>query len=85
MSQRGTASVSGAYLEFQAAVLKALPRDIPVELALEWANNGEALARVLSDTLITSAYEQFYSVPVEVDKLHERIRRARTAPGPGHF
>lgn len=47
MPQRGTASVTGAYLEFQAAVLKALPRELKDELALAWAKNGEALEKVL--------------------------------------
>ncbi|GEM_PF-5692673 len=48
MSNRGTVSVSGAYVELQTAVLKALPRNIEDEVALNWANNGEALTRFLS-------------------------------------
>lgn len=44
----GTALLSGAYIEFQAAVLKALPRDINDEAALDWANNGEKLTNFLS-------------------------------------
>ena len=48
---RGTASISGAYVEFQAAVLKALPRDIDLDVALGWTRNGESLARVLKDAL----------------------------------
>lgn len=48
---RGTASISGAYVEFQAAVLKALPRDIDPDVALGWTRNGESLARVLKDAL----------------------------------
>lgn len=49
----GTASsVRGPYVELQAAVLKALPRDIDDTLALKWANNGEALERGLREMLI---------------------------------
>jgi hypothetical protein len=47
-------SVRGPYVELQAAVLKALPRDIDDDLALSWANNGEALARGLREMLISS-------------------------------
>ncbi|MBU1015223.1 hypothetical protein KKI17_02190 [Patescibacteria group bacterium] len=52
MPERGTASVSGAYVELQAAVLKALPRDIEDDLALNWARNGEALTTMLRQGLV---------------------------------
>lgn len=48
MSNHGTASVSGAYIEFQAAVFKALPREIDDAVALDWAQNGEELTQFLS-------------------------------------
>lgn len=51
MRKRGTASISGAYIEFQAAVLKALPRDINPDVAFGWTQNGESLARVLREAL----------------------------------
>ncbi|MBI2175392.1 MAG: hypothetical protein HYU35_01525 [Parcubacteria group bacterium] len=51
-TKHGTASlVTGSYVEFQAAVLRALPRDINPDVALGWAQNGESLARVLRETL----------------------------------
>lgn len=52
MTKHGTASVTGNYVEFQAAVLRALPRDIDSEVALEWANNGLRLACVLREALV---------------------------------
>lgn len=51
MRKRGTASVSGAYVEFQAAVLKALPRDLSDEAALRWTESGKSLAHVLREAL----------------------------------
>ena len=48
MSDHGTASISGAYIEFQTAVLKALPRDIDDAVALNWANDGQGLTRFMS-------------------------------------
>lgn len=52
MTKHGTASqVTGSYVEFQAAVLRALPRDIDPDVALGWAKNGEALSRILEDAL----------------------------------
>ena len=48
MPEHGTASISGAYIEFQSAVLKALPRGITDELALKWAGEGERLTRMFS-------------------------------------
>ncbi len=51
MKKDGTASATGNYVEFQAAVLRALPRDISPDVAFGWTQNGEALARVLKDVL----------------------------------
>ena len=51
----GTASqltVPGAYVEFQLAVLRALPRDINPDVADGWRNNGQSLARVLREALL---------------------------------
>ncbi|MBI2628091.1 MAG: hypothetical protein HYW71_01480 [Candidatus Niyogibacteria bacterium] len=41
--------VTGSYVEFQVAVLRALPRDINPVIALGWTQNGESLARVLRE------------------------------------
>ncbi len=52
MPKHGTASqVTGSYVEFQAAVLRALPRDLDSEVTLGWTQNGESLARVLREAL----------------------------------
>lgn len=52
----GTAStISGAYIEFQAAVLKALPRGISDEQALRWANDGTGLTQLLAATFSNGA------------------------------
>ncbi len=53
---RGTASqqVSGWYVEFQAAVIRALPRDIDQDVANGWGKNGEALTKNLRKILIPS-------------------------------
>ncbi len=57
--------VSGAYVEFQKAVLGSLPRDISDELALDWAGNGEKLTQVLRTALISNeATEQTELVPL---------------------
>jgi hypothetical protein len=39
-------------VEFQLAVLRALPRDINPDVADGWRNNGESLARVLKRVLV---------------------------------
>lgn len=51
--KHGTASqqVTGWYVEFQMAVLRALPRDINQEVADGWRENGEALAKNLRGVL----------------------------------
>ena len=54
MGNRGIASANGLYVEFQAAVLKALPRDIPDDIALGWACNGKVLSEVLAKALLPS-------------------------------
>lgn len=52
-TKHGTASqVTGSYVEFQVAVLRALLRDIDPDVALAWTQNGESLARVLRDALV---------------------------------
>lgn len=52
MSKRGTASeIPGWYLELQKAVLTALPRDIPQNIAIGWTENGESLTRTLRTAL----------------------------------
>ena len=52
MKNHGTTpQITGIYAEFQAAVIKALPRDIDQDVALGWTKNGEALARVLREAL----------------------------------
>ncbi|MFZ2555467.1 MAG: hypothetical protein WAZ27_05280 [Minisyncoccia bacterium] len=51
MKNHGTALSIGQFTEFSAAVIKALPRDIDPEVALNWANNGAGLAKVLKDAL----------------------------------
>ena len=55
MPRRGTASVSGDFVEFQAAVLRALPRNIDPTTASGWTNNGRALAKVLREALTPPA------------------------------
>jgi len=53
MTNHGTTSqVTGVYVEFQAAVLRALPRDINPDVVLGWTQNGESLARVLREALM---------------------------------
>ena len=73
---RGTASISGAYIEFQVAVLKALPRDISPDVALAWTLNGELLAHVLKDALSPSGKlaSNSFSVTCEGAKASELIR-----------
>lgn len=52
MTKHGTTSqVTGSYLEFQVAVLRALPRNIDPDIVLNWMRNGESLTRVLKDAL----------------------------------
>ncbi|MDP2946269.1 MAG: hypothetical protein Q8N61_02345 [bacterium] len=68
MANRGTASqVTGGYVEFQAAVLRALPRDIDPDVALGWAQNGESLARVLKDVLTPNGKPAGNTYPLSVN------------------
>ena len=68
MPNRGTASqVTGGYVEFQAAVLRALPRDIDVDVALGWTRNGEALARALREVLLPNGKPAGNTYSVSVD------------------
>lgn len=77
MTTHGTASVDGIYVEFQAAVLRALPRNIDPNVALGWTKNGESLARTLRGVLLPSdercAFQsstaETYPVTVDYDFL----------------
>src|SRR3989344_4684510 len=56
MKNHGTTpQVTGIYAEFQAAVIKALPRNVDQDVALGWTKNGKVLARVLRETLVPSS------------------------------
>lgn len=57
MNKHGTALVSGAYIELQTAVLKALPRNIDDDEALRLARNGEELTKFLSGLATNGAKE----------------------------
>ena len=61
MSDHGTASeqvVPGWYVEFQLAVLRAMPRDITQEVADRWQNKGELLAAAMRSLLLLPKSEQ---------------------------
>ncbi len=69
MTTHGTASqlkVDGAYVEFQLAVLRALPRDIDPDIAEGWRNNGQGLAKVLREALLPP--EESESIPAPQPK-----------------
>ena len=51
MSDRNTLSLA-QQANFHAAVLKALPRNIDADIALEWERNGDALTKVLREALV---------------------------------
>ncbi len=54
MFKRGTTSeVPGNYIEFQAAVWRALPRDIGPDVMRRCSKHGALLARALKDALAT--------------------------------
>src|SRR3989344_7322656 len=58
MKKDGTTSqVTGNYVEFQAAILRALPRDIEADIAHNWTQNGESLARILRKALMPNQDE----------------------------
>ena len=68
MVNHGTASqVTGSYIEFQAAVLRALPRDIDSDVALGWTKNGESLARILREALTPNGKPAGNAYPVTVN------------------
>ena len=68
MVDSGTASqVTGSYIEFQAAVLRALPRDIDPDVALGWTKNGESLARIMREALTPSGKPAGNTYPVTVN------------------
>ena len=68
MANRGTTSqVNGSYVEFQAAVLRALPRDIDSDVALSWTKNGELLARILREALTPNGKPAGNTYPLSVD------------------
>ena len=68
MKNHGTTpQITGIYAEFQAAVIKALPRDIDQDVALGWAHNGEALARVLREALTPDGKPVSDTYPIFVD------------------
>ena len=56
MPKHGTTqeAVEGSYVEFQAAVLRALPRDIDADTRLRWTKNGESLTSILRGALMAS-------------------------------
>ena len=56
MQKQGTAShalIDGGYLEFQLAVLRALPRELDLSIRQHWRNNGQSLARILQQVLLS--------------------------------
>ena len=57
MPKHGTASISGAFIEFECAVLRNLPRDLDPEVMDNHINNGEALSRILREALCPKSVE----------------------------
>ena len=82
MPQRGTASITGLYLEFQKAVLTALPRDIPDDLALNWATNGGALAKVLRAALLPDGKSGIATPTFKRDMRKEGWKLVEDVEGP---
>ena len=62
-----TSQVTGGYVEFQAAVLRALPRNIDSDVALGWTQNGESLAQVLREALTPDHKPAGITYPLSVD------------------
>lgn len=80
MSKSRTASqISGSYVEFQTAVLRALPRDIDSDVALGWTKNGEALSRALREVLLPNGKPagNSFSITCEGIKASELVRRGK--------
>ncbi|MEK7179333.1 MAG: hypothetical protein AAB727_03720 [Patescibacteria group bacterium] len=71
MANHGT--TPGYYIEFQTAVLRALPRDIEKDVALGWTQNGESLARILRRALVPNneAYELLVDYDLNIEKAVE--------------
>lgn len=59
MPTHGTATetVRGTFVEFSAAVLRALPRDLTPEVEIRWTRNGESLSRILRNALMPKDFE----------------------------
>lgn len=72
MSKHGTTLPLGQFVEFSGAVVKALPRDIDSEVALQWAQNGAALAKVLRKSLCP---------PARVDKTSTLVLHKKASLG----
>lgn len=62
-----TSQVDGSYVEFQAAILRALPRDIDLDVLLGWMRNGKALARVLKEVFMSADMPADNTYPLSVD------------------
>jgi len=73
MKNHGTTpQITGIYAEFQAAVIKALPRDIDQDVALGWTKNGETLARILREALTPNGSgRQMYPIIVNYERSVE--------------
>ena len=74
MPKRGTALTVGQFAEFGGAVLKALPRDIEPDVALNWARDGAALEKVLREALVpdTENEDQLDTAILTVDVNYAR-------------
>jgi len=62
-----TSQVTGSYVDFQAAVLRALPRDINPDVALNWTQNGKLLARILRKVLMSYGKPAGKTYPLSVN------------------
>ena len=81
MKKDGTTSqVTGNYVEFQAAILRALPRDIEADIAHNWTQNGESLVRILRKALMPNQDEfvnprfpllTTFQITIPEDYVHE--------------
>lgn len=81
MKNHGTVStITGNYVEFQAAVLRALPRDIDRKFVLEWTQSGKSLSRVLREALLESGRfsDLSYSIEVNYDETIEGVIKGGT-------
>ncbi len=72
MKKDGTTSqVTGNYVEFQAAILRALPRDIETNVAHGWTQNGESLTRVLREALMPNKAINLYTLTINYTRSVE--------------